>query len=188
MLELSSHRIVLLNVEVLVLDGLQPTVGVVVLIVQIHVREAERTLGAEYAHAVFARAHGEESVLLGCQVIVPRTRGAIGYKVASSYAALILNNSGYGVLNFVTSNGVAGCSVYLGGLHSCYEVQIVEVVDSVDQKRPRALLCVPFNIKVLVRLCDSVVRLNADDLAQLAGVDNLTKQLVAIGRAAMMAD
>ncbi len=59
-------------------------------------------------------------------------------------------------------------------------------MDGVDQQRARALLRVPFHVEVLVRLGDGVVGLDAHDLPQFARVDDLAKELVTAGRAAMV--
>ena len=185
-IELGRHRVVLLHLEVLVLDGIQPTVCVIVLVVQVHVREAERALRAEDAHAVLAGAHGEEGVLLRRKVVIPGAWRAVGNEVAGRYAALVFHHRRNGILHLVAADGVAGRRVHLRGLHAGDEVQVVEVVDGVDQKRARALLRVPFHIEVLMRLGDGVVGLDAHDLPQLARVDDLTKKLIAAGRAAMM--
>ena len=59
-------------------------------------------------------------------------------------------------------------------------------MDGVDQERAAAFLGVPLHVEVLVRLRDGVVRLDAHDLAQLARIDDLAKQLVAVRGAAMV--
>ena len=61
-------------------------------------------------------------------------------------------------------------------------------MDCVDQERARTLLGVPLHVEVLMRLRDGVVRLDAHDLAQLARLDDLAKQLVAVRGAAMVPD
>ena len=140
MLDLCCHWVVLLDIEVLSNELLCPAVMIVIdIVIEIHVRETERTLRAEEAQAVLARTPLEEMILFSSQVIVPRTWRTIRDEVGCRNTIIEFDHDRSRILDLITANRVTRSSINAHDLHASGVVQIVDIVDRVDEERTATL-------------------------------------------------
>ena len=138
MFDLCRHRVVLLNIKVLSDELLCPAVMIVVdIVVEVHVRETERTLRTEEAQTVLARTPLKEMILFSSQVIVPRAWRTIRDEVGCRNTIIEFDHDRSRILDLITANRVTRSSINARDLHASGVVQIVDIVDRVDRGTDR---------------------------------------------------
>ena len=138
------------HLEVLLLHGLSPTVMVLVVIVEVHVRQAEGAFCSKDPHAVLTGTAVDEVHLLSSQIIAPGSGSPIREEVGAGRTLLELEKDGTGVLDLSVTDGVPRRSVHPLHVHAGNVMNIVHIMDGVYQQGARG--SVPCNVVVAVGL------------------------------------